>query len=281
MTAVLTLWLMCVAALINKAYAYQKDTTFVRCYIDIGDVITHHYYRNLLNMALKETQAQYGPFKVIPVMKDSTLRQGFRDLRTGRGIDVMYSMMSFARKWVLKAIKIPLTKGYIGYRLIMVNQADKNQFANLTTVNGLKKFRMGQGYDWIDTQILKSNGLDVVTSRSYDSLLTMLSDHTIDGFPRGIFEIYNEVKDHPQMHFAVANGIYLQYPQDFFFYVKKDNLNLARRIREGLLAGMKDGSFDHLFDKYIQPFIDAAHLDKRHVIKLSNPEYDKLLKDNF
>ena len=55
---------------------------------------------------------------------------------------------------------------------------------------------------------------------------------------------------------------------------------LAARIREGLVAGMKDGSFDRLFKENVQPSIDTAHLDKRHAIQLSNPEYERLMKDN-
>ena len=82
------------------------------------------------------------------------------------------------------------------------------------------------------------------------------------------------------MHLAIANGIYIKYPTDMFFYVKKDNLALAKRIREGLLAGMKDGSFDRIFKENVQPSIDAAHLEKRHEIQLANPQYKQLMKNS-
>lgn len=278
--AVLVIGFLTVFLTTSSLYAQQKKVTEVRYYADPSDVITHFYYRKLLRMALEETEKQYGPFKLEPVLKDVTQRVAFRHLRVGEGVDVVYSMMSVARAWVLKVIKIPLSKGYIGCRLIMVNESDKNLFANVTSVAQLNNFRLGQEYDWPDTQIFESNGVNVVKSQTYDSLFTMLEDHKIDGFPRGIYEIDYEIKHHPNMHFTVANGIYIKYPTDMFFYVKKDNLALAHRIRDGLLAGMKDGTFDRIFRENVQPSIDAAHLNKRHVIKLSNPEYEKLMKES-
>lgn len=278
--AVLFIGFLTVSFTTHPLFAQQKKVTVVRYYADPSDVITHFYYRKLLHMALEETKKQYGPYKLEPVLKDVTQRVAFRHLRVGEGVDVVYSMMSVARAWVLKAIKVPLSKGYIGCRLIMVNKSDKNLFADVTNVDQLNNFRLGQEYDWPDTQILESNGVDVVKSQTYDSLFTMLKDHKIDGFPRGIYEINYEIEHHPGMHFTVANGIYIKYPTDMFFYVKKDNLALAHRIRDGLLAGMKDGTFDRIFRENIQPSIDEAHLDKRHVIQLKNPEYKKLMKES-
>ncbi len=260
--------------------AQPSDTTLVRYYADPSDVVTNFYYRKLLRMALKETEEKYGPFKMVAVMKDVTQRVAFKYLRVGDGVDVVYSMMSMARKWVLRFVNVPLSKGYIGYRLIMVNESDRNLFADVTNVDQLNKHLIGQEYDWPDTQILESNGVKVVESQTYDSLFTMLANRTIDGFPRGVYEIGYEINAHPQQHLAIANGVYLKYPTDMFFYVKKDNMTLAARIREGLVSGMKDGSFDRLFKENVQPSIDAAHLDKRHVIQLSNPEYERLMKDN-
>ncbi|HKI44630.1 MAG TPA: transporter substrate-binding domain-containing protein [Balneolales bacterium] len=261
-------------------YAQQNKVTLVRYYADPSDVITHFYYRKLLHMALEETEKQYGPFKMEPVMANVTQRVAFRHLRVGEGVDVVYSMMSTAREWVLRTIKVPLSKGYIGCRLIMVNQSDKNLFAEVTNKDQLNKFRLGQEYDWPDTQILESNGINVIKSQTYDSLFTMLENHTIDGFPRGVYEINYEIQHHPGEHLVVADGIYIKYPTDMFFYVKKDNLALAKRIREGLLAGMKDGSFDRIFKENVQPSIDAAHLDKRHEIKLANPQYKQLMQNS-
>ncbi len=259
-------------------YAQQKKVTLVRYYADPSDAITHFYYRKLLHMALEETEKQYGPFKMEPVMENVTQRVAFRHLRVGEGVEVVYSMMSTAREWVLRTIKVPLSKGYIGCRLILVNQSDKNLFADVTNKDQLNKFRLGQEYDWPDTQILESNGINVIKSQTYDSLFTMLENHTIDGFPRGVYEINYEIQHHPEKHLVVANGIYIKYPTDMFFYVKKDNLALAKRIREGLLAGMKDGSFDRIFKENVQPSIDAAHLGKRHEIKLANTKYKQLMQ---
>ncbi len=260
----------------ESSAAQSKDTLLVR-YYDYKNMKANRYCHELLNMALKETQQEYGPYKMVGVYPNLSQRVVLKRLESGDGVDLVCATISRARKWVLKAIKIPLTKGYIGYRLIMVNQNDKNLFADVTNADQLNRFRLGQEYDWPDTQILRENGVHVVTSQTYDSLFTMLNHHIIDGFPRGIYEITYEIKTHPKMNLAIANGIYLKYPLDSFFYVKKSNLKLAQRIKEGLLAGQRDGSFDRLFKEKMQPAIDAAHLDKRHAIKLANSTYSAVL----
>ena len=172
-------------------------------------------------MALKETEEKSGPFKMVPVMKDVTQRVAFKHLRVGDGVDVVYTMMSMARKWVLRSVNVPLSKGYIGYRLIMVNESNENLFAGVTNVDQLNKLRIGQEYDWPDTQILESNGVKVIKSQIYDSLFTMLENHTIDGFPRGIYEIDYEIKAHPKLHLAIANSIYLKSRPTCFFMSRR------------------------------------------------------------
>lgn len=274
------MWLLSILVMVKPVYAQHANVTLVRYYDDPRDVVINGYYYKLLEMALKKTEKQYGPFKLELVMKHQVARDVLRHLRVGDGVDVVSSNMSLARAWVLRAVKVPLTKGYIGCRLIMVNQADKNMFKNVMNAEQLNKFRLGQEYDWPDVQILEENGVHVVTTQTYDSLFTMLANHAIDGFPRGVYEIASEIKERPKMHFAIANGIYLKYPEDFFFYVKKDNLALAKRIKEGLLAGKKDGSFDRIFREDIQPLIDAAHLGMRRMIKMSNPDYIRIMKDD-
>lgn len=269
-----------VGILSAQTSVHAQDVTIIKYYDDPRDVVIHDYYRKLLTMALDETKGKYGPFKVERVMKNADQRDAFRHLRVGDGVDVVCSIMSVARDWVLRAVKVPLSKGYIGYRLIMVTQPNKNIFDHVNNIKELNNFRLGQEYDWPDTQILKFNGIHVVPSRTYNGLFAMLANHDIDGFPRGIYEIAYEIKAHPHMHLAIADGIYLKYPQDFFFFVKKDNLALAKRIKEGLLAGKKDGRFDQLFKENVLPSIKAVHLEKRHAIELSNPQYYKMMQDS-
>ncbi len=271
LTSVLTLW-MCISS------GFAQDTLQVR-YYNYENVEANRYYAELLDMALRETEKEDGPFELQAVYPNTTQREALKRLRIGDGVDVIFTMSSMARSWVFKAIKVPLTEGYIGVRMILVTPAQKTHFVNITNLNELRLQKLGQGYDWPDTQILKENGLGVVTSQSNDSLVEMLFENKIDGFPRGVTEFKNVISKYPNHKMSVADGIYIKYPADMFFYVRKQNLSLARRLEKGLKASKKDGSFDRIFNKYMGSSIKAAQLEKRHAIILSNPEYNKMMGD--
>ncbi len=271
LTGVLIFLLTCVAS-------FAQDTLLVR-YYDYKDMPANRYYADLLHMALRETESQDGPFKLLPVYQNRTQRETLKRLRVGDGVDVIFTMSSMARRWVFKAVNVPLTKGYIGVRLILVTPENRYHFAKITNANELRQKKLGQGFDWPDTQILEDNGMNVVTSLSVDSLVDMLMENKIDGFPRGVTEFEGIISKYPHRKMVAANDIYIKYPTDMYFYVRKDNISLAERLEKGLKAGQKDGSFNKIFRKYLQPSIDAAHLDERHVIKLSNPTYTRMLKD--
>lgn len=63
------------------------------------------------------------------------------------------------------------------------------------------------------------------------------------------------------------------YPSCIFFFVTKDKPLLAQRILRGLKIAKDDGSFDALFEQYIDLFIIDTTLDlsNRKVIVLDNP----------
>ena len=269
LTGIFTLWMLTISC-------FAQDTMLVR-YYDYKNVEANRYYAELLDMALRETEEQDGPFKLQAVFPNTTQRDALKRLRVGDGVDVIFTMSSMARSWVFKAIKFPLTQGYIGLRMILVTPSNKSRFSKITSVEELRHQKLGQGYDWPDTQILKDNGLDVVTSHSNDSLVEMLFENKIDGFPRGVTEYEHVIHEHPNHKMVAADGIYLKYPTDMFFYVKKENLSLARRPEEGLKKGKKDGSFDRIFNKYMGASIKAARLEKRHAIILENPEYTEMM----
>lgn len=231
------------------------------------------YFIALLSLALEETRSDYGDYQLVPVYGLASQGRALSQLTKGLDIDLLWTMTSEAREQQLLPVRIPLLKGLMGYRLLIIRQPDRHKFAGINSLAQLRKLRAGQGHDWPDTRILRANGIDVVTSVEYESLFKMLETQRFDFMPRGINEPFVELAARPALNLVVEPHLALYYPTAEYFFVNKANQALAARLHEGLMRAMHDGRFDALFFHY-PANADAfakAHLEKRQLIVLQNP----------
>jgi len=184
-------------------------------------------------------------------------------------LDIMITMTSAEREGRLLAVPVPLTKGLLGWRIALVRKERLQDFADVRTVEQMKRFVAGQGHDWPDVGILRASGLPVHVSSTYDGMFKMLEANRIDYFPRAVQQVFDEVGRYPGL--AVEPNLVLRYPTDAYFFVNRSNVVLAEEIRRGLEAAIADGSFDRLFYSYFATKIAAADLERRHVVDLPNP----------
>jgi hypothetical protein len=191
-------------------------------------------------------------------------------LKTNEGIDVLSTMTSIEREQEMHPIRIPIDKGLIGWRLLLINKTHAPRFTALTTLDDLKKLTAGQGNDWPDMRIMRANGLNVYGTTNYDSLFNMLESERIDYFPRSVIEIWAELDNYPQ-RLMVEPSIVLHYPAALYFFVRKGNTRLATDISEGLEKMIADGSFEKLFQDYYGDMIRRAGIKDRRVFELANP----------
>lgn len=233
----------------------------------------NQYYEKLLELALDKTVDTHGPYELVPGDVAMSQRDALKAMIKGEGVDVVHTMTDKTRERVLLPVRIPLVKGLIGVRLVMINEDDEAIFRGISELDDLKNITFGQGYDWPDTEILKYNDINVKTSQEYQALFTMLDNGVIDGFPRAVFEIYDEVMDHRDMNFKVADGFYIYYPSALYFFVKKtaEGAKLQKRLEAGLMEAIDDGSFDQLFLALNGEYLKRAKLNQRTAIKLQNP----------
>jgi hypothetical protein len=193
------------------------------------------------------------------------------ELRHGRDVDVMWTMTTPERERANAAIRVPLYKGLIGWRLLLVRAADLPKFAAVRSLDDLKKLVALQGHDWPDTDILRANGLRVVTGANYELLFSMLAKRRGDYFPRGATEIWNEADAYRGLDIVVEPTIALHYLAASYFFVNASDHELAEDLRKGLEAMVADGSFDRIFHRYHDEALQAANLKGRRVFELANP----------
>ena len=153
----------------------------------------------------------------------------------------------------------------------MIHQSSQSRFAEINSLDQLKKLQAGQGHDWPDTVILRNNGLPTLGEARYEGLFQLLEIKTIDYFPRSIVEIWDELALHPGHNLQVETSIVLRYPAALYFFVNKRNLPLAHALERGLRQAIKDESFDKLFYQYHHAWIERANLKNRKLFLLNNP----------
>jgi hypothetical protein len=192
-------------------------------------------------------------------------------LEQGKGIDLVWTVTSQAREQALLPVRIPIDRGLIGWRLLLIRPQDRALLAPVKSVTALAPLRAGQGHDWPDTEVLRANGLTVHTSSSYARLFKMLQLGHIQYFPRAVTEIWDELDAQGERSLAVADGIVLHYPEALYYFVNKSNTALAAAIEKGLRIAIADGSMDALFQRHFGPAIARAALERRTVLTLHNP----------
>ncbi len=229
-----------------------------------------YYFPELLKLALSKTEATEGPFVIEPYPRVLTGARFLADLANGEGIDIIWTMTNPELERTLLRIPVSLLRGLNSHRVFLIREEDQEKFAAVQSLDDLKGFRAGMVSHWPDTEILRSNGLRVVTSAHYELLFTMLEANRIDYFPRGLYEVWQEQEIHEKQGLAVEKSLMLYYYGPMFFFVNRQDQALADRIERGLRMAMADGSFDKLFFSIpgFQRGFDEISNEQRRLFKL-------------
>jgi len=227
-----------------------------------------HYPISLLKLALSKSGASY---QAQASKHDMPQWRTLRHVQMGKELDVVWTFTTPERERDLLPIRIPIDRGLLGWRLLLIKATDADQFAQFDNVEQLRVLRSGQGHDWPDFPILRANGFNVSPSSSYQGLFAMLARGRIRYFPRSLTEIESEVQSHQQQGLVIAPRWVLNYPAPLYFFVQKEKTSLAAAIERGLLMAMKDGSMRQLFLQHFGAAIKQAKLDQRSVVRLNNP----------
>ena len=197
--------------------------------------------------------------------------RNLRLLEQNKGVDVVWTLSSEERERKFLPIRIPLDRGLLGWRLLLIKKRDIARFASVKNNSDLAGLSAGQGHDWPDLEILLKNGFKTSSSSSYEGLFAMLARDHIQYFPRSILEVWPELQSHENLSLVVAPTLVLHYPAAIYFFVNKSNVTLAKQLESCLETAITDGSFRKLFEQYYRSAIDQANLSDKTVIRINNP----------
>lgn len=197
--------------------------------------------------------------------------RNFELMANNDGIDVVAGGSTLERESKYQAIHFPLLKGLNGWRIALVNGENENLFSNITTLAQFKRLVPGQYHSWSDTHVLRANGIQVVAGTDFEGLFGMLAKERFDYFPRSVLEVGYEQAAHKDLNIVIEPSVIIHYPTAYYYYVSKENLELAADILKGLEAALLDGSFEQLFMRFHGKEVMAVKGSKRRVFELENP----------
>ncbi len=258
------------SAVLFSADAEAKDLVITNSAKSTDDVRFNYPYA-VLEMALERTVDRYGPYELKRFSRVVSRKRALRELVSG-GITVFSTPTR--QEWEAAAIpiRVPIRKGILGYKLMLIRQEDQSKFSTVQTADDLKKYRFGGGQQWSSSLAMQRHGFRVFGGTDYEPLFAMLSGNRFDYFPRGVNEIFAEYDSRknkfPNMAIEQELAIYLPLPT--YFFVSPAKPRLAQRVKEGLLSIVEDGTLDQMFYDSHREALERANLANRKIISLKN-----------
>ena len=178
-------------------------------------------------------------------------------------------------EWEQKTIpiRIPLRRGILNYRLLMVHKSNLEKFIDVDSDLKLKKFKVSLRRNWATWGIMREMQFEVVSVFGYEAVFGMLAKQRFDFVPRGRHEIYDELRirkdEFPALR--VEPNVALYIPAPFYIFVSPKNPRLAKRLEVGLNKLVDNGFLPALFDEYYADFLRQSNMADRKIIRLGNP----------
>jgi ABC-type amino acid transport substrate-binding protein len=229
----------------------------------------------ILRAALERTRANAGPY-VIGASEFMTERRQVYELARGIGaLTLLFLGTTPEMERELLPVRIPVDRNLQGYCVFLIRDGEQERFRGVRTVADLKAFSFGLGLGWIDVEVLRANGLGVVTGSSYEGLFEMLVRRRFDVFLRSSVEVLDEYAQR-QARFpalAIEPRLLLYYPMPMYFWFSRtpQGERLAARVEAGMRMLLDDGSYDRLFAEYQDLKITRLQLARRRLLRIDNP----------
>jgi len=237
--------------------------------------VRYVYHWEILRTALEKTKQKWGPYRMVPSEFMTERRQAFElEHATGK-LTVMYLSTTPRFEQKLIPVRIPVDKNLGGYCVFLIRKEERARFANVHSLDDLKKFRFGLGLGWIDVDILRASGFNVVTGSSYEGLFDMLAQKRFDIFLRAAPEVLDEYEQRKERlpDLYIEDDILFYYPLPMYFWFPKTakGRRLAARAEDGMRMMIADGTYDRIFDKYQRHKIMRLRLKERRQFSIPNP----------
>lgn len=250
----------------HNAYAAVWIITYPKS--EVENDVRYEYPLALLELALQKTSVR---FTLKPSQDPMRQAKSLKRLEENLVINIMWTMTDRQREEQLLPIRIPITRGLIGWRVFVTHKTSPFLTAPINTLQDLLEFSPVQGISWPDTKILQANGFNVQTARDYVESAQLVRTKSADFFPRSVVEVLGELENEHSPQLALRKGLVIYYPTAQYFFTNKRNLTLAKLIETGLRRALEDGSYEKLFNEHFGEVLKQLDLENVTTFTLANP----------
>lgn len=243
----------------------------------------HREYADaLLALALESSEDRYGGYEIRQETGETVIRRQLLGIVRGDSLSVAVSMPS--SDWLDNArlVPFPILKGLASYRLFLAHGRNLEVLNHIEDVATLKTFEVGQGEGWSTGKILEDHGFKVVYGGPYKTLFPMLYADRYQLLMRGVYEIAPELELYqprmPELEIVDGFAIYTYLPM--YFFVSRDQPQLAERLEYGLKKAHASGQLDALFMHYFSDTLTLLNLGQRRIFCLPNTNIDSSFYEN-
>ncbi|UTF58632.1 hypothetical protein [Gilvimarinus sp. DA14] len=215
----------------------------------------------VVKLALEKSHDRYGDywFEI-----DTTSYSRTRTLRSLLAGETINTISAPAQTYLkggesppLLLVPVPLLRGTLGKRLLIVKRERLPEFRGLRSPQALAQFSAGLGFDWIDTQIFAQSQLPYTTGSDTKQLFAMLLHGRYDYLPLGMLEAEAALEASGySAQLAIVDDLLLEYPLPVYLQLSPDEVALAERLTYGLQKAKRDGSLQELFNDYYGDQVD-------------------------
>lgn len=233
------------------------------------------YEREVLEAALNATNASHGKWHLQEDLTDYPLAADEANVFRSKGFDIFGTVAGNTKLANEKKILIPLPlmKGLLGYRILIIRAADKEKFVAIKSAQQLQQLRLGIPGTWADAELFRQNGYKVEEKGSFDDLFTRLESNEFDYVSFGANEIAGVFAQRAAQSgkLIIDSSLLVYYPFPLVFYVNPNNQALATRVTQGLQTINGNGELDQIFNRYFGAELKTLNLSGRTKITLKNP----------
>lgn len=263
--------LLCLASWANAGQELVK-------YIGNNHAINEDYYLDLIEAALKKTEAEFGPYKIEYTQQALSSERKHELLVVGEQLNidrlVGFPSNDGPRQGLLR-VDVPLLNGLMGYRILLIRAENQARFSSITRLEELRHFSMGFGKGW-EGHVYRHNGFFVVETLHLEMMLKMLAGKRSQFVPLSVIEIDDEYQiDGQTVSYLVPEKSLLIYmPLPVYFYVSPTEPALAERLTRGLMLLRASGEMDQILKAHFGARLQRLNLSQRNIIELTNPDDD-------
>lgn len=233
------------------------------------------YESAAIELALEKTRSEFGDYQMTIVAEERSNERAIRELREGAVIN-----LTSAPVWPVNLdpdppmtiVPIPLARGLMGYRRLVVRNESLENFSSLRSLNDLREHPAGLGRGWSDVLVFEQADLPVVEGTSVSQLYSMLARKRFDYLPLGSLEVEESLQASGLAdQLSIVPDLLIYYPLPIYPQVSVSRPELAKRISTGLEIAAADGSLEELFDTHYGSRVTELRAMKPRILVLANP----------